>query len=131
MLCFINFGIEKVWLTGGVSRFSIKNFLSHGAEKFRGGTLQCFTKFPVSENLMHKKGISLFSIENFLSQSAEKNCRETLLCFKITVVSKIFLHRLWREGGVSRFSVNFFCLTVPKNFEGCFRNVLVSKFFFG
>ena len=33
-------GIEKVWIRGGgVSRFSVENFLSHSAEKCRRGTL--------------------------------------------------------------------------------------------
>ena len=32
-------GTEKVWIReGGVSRFSVENFLSHSAEKFRSGT---------------------------------------------------------------------------------------------
>ena len=33
-------GIEKVWIRGwgGVSRFSVENFFSHCAEKFRMGT---------------------------------------------------------------------------------------------
>ena len=35
-------GIEKVWMRGwggGVSRFSVENFMSHSAEKFRRATL--------------------------------------------------------------------------------------------
>ena len=39
----INSGIEKIWMIGwglvGVSRFSVENFLSHSAEKFRRATL--------------------------------------------------------------------------------------------
>ena len=57
---------------GGLSQFSVGIFLSHSAENFRGGTLQCFRKFRVSKSFMHKKGISLFSVETFLSHSAEK-----------------------------------------------------------
>ena len=36
-------GIEKVWRRGGggVSRFSVENFLSHSAENFRRGILYC------------------------------------------------------------------------------------------
>ena len=30
-------GIEKVWIRGGVSRFSVEKFLSHNAETFRRG----------------------------------------------------------------------------------------------
>ena len=36
-------GIEKIWMRGwgggGVSRYSVENFLSHSAEKFRRATL--------------------------------------------------------------------------------------------
>ena len=39
----------------GVSRFSVKNLLSHGAEKIRRGTLLCFRKFLVSINFMEKR----------------------------------------------------------------------------
>ena len=32
-------GIEKIWIrVGGVSKFSVENFLSHSAEKFPSGT---------------------------------------------------------------------------------------------
>ena len=35
-------GPEKVWIReGGVSRFSVENFLSHSAENFRRWTLLC------------------------------------------------------------------------------------------
>ena len=34
-------GIEKLWMRGwgGVSRFSVENFMSHSAKKFRRATL--------------------------------------------------------------------------------------------
>ena len=44
-------GIEKVWIRGGASRFSVENFLSHSAEKFRRGTLLCL----VSEKFRKRK----------------------------------------------------------------------------
>ena len=31
-------GVEKVWIRGGASRFSVEIFLSHSAEKFRRRT---------------------------------------------------------------------------------------------
>ena len=42
--CFTKFGYRRsLWIRGGggegVSRFSVENFLSHGAAKFRRGTL--------------------------------------------------------------------------------------------
>ena len=41
VLCFRTFPVAKIWIRGGggVSRFSVENFLSHRTEKFRGGTL--------------------------------------------------------------------------------------------
>ena len=39
-----------------VSRFSVEKFLSHGAEKFRRGTLLCFRKFLVPKNVRDKRG---------------------------------------------------------------------------
>ena len=56
---------------GGIF-FFVEFFLSHSAEKFRGGTTQCFKKIGVSKKFMHKKGKSLFSVESFWSHSAEK-----------------------------------------------------------
>ena len=67
-----------------------------------------------------RKGDSRFSVEVILSHSAEKLNGGTLLC----CVSENSWYRknLWRKGGrgggVSPFSVNFFCLTVPKNCVG-------------
>ena len=88
-----NFGYRKcIREGGGVSRFSVENFLSHSTEKFRWETLRCFRKTRVSQNFMHKKGISLNSVENFLSHSADK-IRRTLLCFERILVSKIFKQR--------------------------------------
>ena len=40
----------------GISRFSIKNLLSHSTEKLRRGTLLCFTKFLVSKKFKDKGG---------------------------------------------------------------------------
>ena len=97
-------GIKNVWIRGGggVSRFSVENFLSHSAEKFHGHP------FNVSENLGYRKilcilggitffrrkffvsqcrkilciiGVSQVSVQNFLSHSAEKLRKGTLQCF--------------------------------------------------
>ena len=40
-----------------VSSSSVKNFLSHSAEKFRRGNLLCFRKFLVSKKFMDKRGV--------------------------------------------------------------------------
>ena len=49
---------------GGVSRFSVENFLSHSAELF-----------------CRRGGVSRFSVKKFLFHSAEKLRTRTLLCF--------------------------------------------------
>ena len=113
---------------GGVSRFSVENFLSHSTEKLRWGRLRCFRKFRVSQNFMHKKGISLNSVEKFLSHRADKIRGRTLLCFERILLSKIFKQR---RGEASRFCRNFFYLTGPKKLRRgtilCFRKFLVGK----
>ena len=47
LYCCIDFGYRKSLdkRRGVVSRFSVKNFLSHNAENFRRGTPWCFTNF--------------------------------------------------------------------------------------
>ena len=40
----------------GISRFSIENLLSHSAEKFRKGTLQCVTNFGYRKKLEIRGG---------------------------------------------------------------------------
>ena len=113
---------------GGISRFTVENFLSHSTKKFRWGTLRCFRKFRVSQNVMHKKGISLSTVEKFLSHSADKFRRRTLLCFERILASEIFKQR---RGEASRFCQNFFYLTGPKKLcQGtilCFRKILIGK----
>ena len=92
----------------GVSRFSVKNFLSHSAEKFRRGTLPCFTKFLVSKNFMDKRGkgsITIFCQNCFVSIT--KNFvgePGTFWCFRKFVVSKNFM----LQRVMSRFSVEIF-----------------------
>ena len=60
--------------TEGVSRHSVKIFLSHSTEKFRSGTFPFFTNFLVSKNFMNKRlgkkegGASWLSVKkNFLT----------------------------------------------------------------
>ena len=64
-----------------VSLFSVENFLSHSAGKFRRGALLCFTKFLVSKNVRNKKvGESRFSVEIVYSHNTETFRGGTLLC---------------------------------------------------
>ena len=54
--------IEKVWIRvgggrgGGISRFSVENFLSHSAENFRAGILYCCNNFGYRKNLNKRGG---------------------------------------------------------------------------
>ena len=82
-------------------------------EKLCKGTLLFSRKFRVSKNFMPKRGISRFSIEILVSHSTYKLRMETLLCFTKLLVSENFMNK--RGGGVSRFSVEYFCLKVPKS----------------
>ena len=81
----------------------------------------CFRKFLVAKKFEDKKlgVVSKFYVESFLSQSAKKFRRGTrnpsVLCFRKFLVAKIFMDK---KGGVSQFSVENFCLTVPKQFVG-------------
>ena len=95
----------------GVSRFSVENFWSHSAEKFRGHP------FNVSENLGHRKilciigGITSFRQKIFVSQ-CQKISWAYLQCFRKFGVSKNFMH----IRGYHVFPSKIFCLTVPQNF---------------
>ena len=51
-----------------VSRFSVKNFLSHSAGKPRRGTLLCFTKFLVSKKVVDKRGGGGREYHDFMSK---------------------------------------------------------------
>ena len=65
---------------------------------------------------MFQRVMSRLSVENFLSHSTETFRRGTLLCcFRKILVAKTFMEK---KGGVPQFSVENFCLTVPKNFVG-------------
>ena len=68
------FGSEKVWIGGGggVSRFSVEIFSSHGAENFGRGILYCCGNFGYRKCWDKKGGVSRFSVENFLSHGDGK-----------------------------------------------------------
>ena len=109
-----NFWFQKVlWMKKGVSRFSVENFWSHSAEKFRGHPSN------VSENLGYRKilciigGITSFRRKFFVSQ-CRKMSWASLQCFRKFGVSKNFMH----NRGYHKFPSKIFRLTVPKNVVG-------------
>ena len=97
----------------GVSRFSVGNFWSHSAKKFRGHL------FNVSENLGYRKILCIIgSITFFRRKFLVSQCREiswaSLQCFRKFGVSKNFMHN--REYHV--FSVENFWSHSAENFCG-------------
>ena len=138
---------------GGVSGFSVKNFLSHSVENFRRGILYCCINFRWRKSLWTRGGkeVSRFSIGKFFSHTAENLRRESFAVGLISGTQKVWIRgvsiktfrqkcflshsaenfpreyfivaiisrteKVWRRGGgggVSRFSVKNFCLTLPK-----------------
>ena len=101
---------------GGVSRFSVKIFLSHSVENFHRGILYCCINFRWRKSLWRRGGkeVSRFSIRNFLSHSAENLRREF---FTVALFSGT--EKVWIEGGggVSRFSVKIFLSHSVENFH--------------
>ena len=75
-----------------------------------------FQKILVSKIFMHRRGHYGF-VENFLSHRTEKLRTGSLLCFRNFLVWKKLMDKRG-GGGLSRFSVEFFCLTEPKKFVG-------------
>ena len=67
-------GMEEMYEEEGVSRFSVKIFLSHITKNFVVEPF-VFTKFLVWYKIFNRRGISRFSVGNVLPHSA-KNHRE-------------------------------------------------------
>ena len=75
-----------------ISRFSVKKFWSHSAQKIRGH------HFNVSEVLGYRKTLWIiggiaFLRRKFLSHSTKKFCWGTIWCFKKFRVSQNFMHK--------------------------------------
>ena len=106
---------------GRLSRFSVAIVLSPSTVTFRSGTFLCFRSFHVSEKIGDKKcsayldsvwgTLSPHSTETFLEENfwvSENFCYRNII-------------RLRRGGGgrgVTWFSVEIVCLTIPQRFVG-------------
>ena len=122
----------------GGSCFSVKIFCLAVPKKFVREPF-CVSKKMVPKIFMHRRREHYVIVENFLFQRTEKFCKGSLLFQKFSGVDKsLCVTEGW--GGVSRFSVEkigyrkvlcfrglchdfrfsvqFFCLTVPKIFAG-------------
>ena len=82
---------KKFMQLNGMSRFSVENFSSQGAERFRCGTLRYIRKVRPSKNFMTKRLITFFSVEFFFTYTSSKVRWRTPLCFRIFGTSKIFM----------------------------------------
>ena len=75
-------GAEKVWIReGGLSRFSVENYLSHSAVNFRGWRESFSVLFILGiDNVWTRGGeaVSRFSVHIFLSHSAGRIFKRTL-----------------------------------------------------
>ena len=96
-----------------VSRFSVENFWSHSAEKFRGHPFNASENLGYRKNLCILGGITIFRRKFFVSQ-CRKISWASLQCFRKFGVSKKFMH----NRGCHNFPSKSFGLTVPKNFVG-------------
>ena len=99
----------------GVSRFSVEDFLSHSAEKFRRGALLCFKNFWYRKLWCIAGGIMVLS--KYFCLRGPKNFVRGPFC-----VSEFFWCRKKilgkRYGGYHDFPSKTFRFTVPKTFVG-------------
>ena len=96
-----------------VSHFSVENFWSHSAEKFRGHPFNASENLGYRKNLCILGGITIFRRKFFVSQ-CRKISWASLQCFRKFGVSKKIMH----NRGWHNFPSKSFGLTVPKNFVG-------------
>ena len=116
-----NSGIEKFQAKEGgeASRF-YRNFYLTGPKKLRHGTILCFRKFLVGQNILWiRGGVSRFPVEIFMSHSAE-NFREGILLFSRKFLgSKRFMGE---KGGITFSRLKYFVSQCRKT---SYRNPLV------
>ena len=103
-------GAAKVWIREeGLSRYSVENYLSHSAEKFRGWRKSFWVSFILGIDKVWTRGEGgsiKTCAEIFLSHSAEKVREGTLYSFTNFGYGKIFLlQRLCHD---FEFAVHFF-----------------------
>ena len=109
-----NWGIEKFYAYLGVSQFSVEDFLSNSAEKFRQGNLLFLRKFLFSKIFMDEKGGITFFRQKKLVSQCQNFSWASLQCIGKIGVSKSFVH----IRGYDVFPSKIFGLTVPRSFVG-------------
>ena len=113
-------------MTQGVSRFSVKNLLSHSAEKSSRGSLLCCVseKFRQPKSLWKRGGgiIKIFSRKVFFSQCRKnQQGNPSVLCFRKFLVAKFFMDK---KGEYQEFPLKIFCLTTEKFRSGTLQFVI-------
>ena len=117
--CCINFGYPKILdkRGGGVSIFSVENFLPNRAYNFRRGILSCCINFEYRKSMDKRGGgVSRYSVEKILFHSAEKIRRESFTVALISGTEKVWIGG--GEGECRDIPSENFCLTVPIIFVG-------------
>ena len=77
----LNCGSEKVWIGGGVSRFSAENFCTTVPKTSPRNPSVIQVTFGIENCWGEERGrVSGFSVEIVMSHNAETICRENLLC---------------------------------------------------
>ena len=106
----------------GFQVFPLKLYVSECPKSFWGKPVPCFANVPVSRKFIEKRergdNIKIFRRKFLVSQCQKKSYRKpSVLCFEKIPVAETFMDK--KGGGrKSRFSVDFFCLTVPNDFVG-------------
>ena len=115
-LCFRKFqGSKNWWIRGGGDYHGfLFNFCWLRVPKFFSGKpFKVWENFRYHKTLGIRKRYHYFLLSFFVSQF-ENFCGGSLQCFTKLRGSKNLMHKQ----GISLFTVDFFCLTVPKNFVG-------------
>ena len=122
--------ISRIWVGDGLSRFSVKNFLSLRTDEVRRGTLLCFRNFLTSRIVRDERvGITIFRRNCFVSQY-RINSKRNSSWFWESLVSKNFMDM---SGGwiITIFRQSFFLSHRPEGLRRgavlCFRRILVSR----
>ena len=119
---------------GGVSRFSVENFLSHSAENFRRGILYCCIDFGYRKSLNKRWGgsIKIFRRKFFVSQCRKISYgKPSVLCFRKFPVAKKYMDK---GGGIKIFRRKPFVsqcqkISYLKPSALCFKKFPVAKKF--
>ena len=107
LYCCINFEHRKSLdkMGGGVTRFSVASILSHSAENYRRGILYCCINFGYRKSLDKTGGEEY---QDFPSKVFCRTVPKIIVGESFTVALISVTEKVWKRGGVSRFSVEKF-----------------------